>query len=239
MTKIIALSLAALALGTVAAPASAQVAGIATADPTVAIYQSKAFIAANQQIQTTYKSQLDQITARNTALEAQLKTFVPAIDSNKDGRVSQDEFDAATAAKVPAAAQWAAAQQAADQQNGALFAPIARAQAYAIEMIINAYPAAQTKVITDKKITVILTQGSLVYAPEAADVTAAIAAEIDKTTPTVSIAAPATWQPQQQTLQVQQALQQLSAMSARMRAAQGGAGGAGAPPPPKPGDAGR
>lgn len=238
MAKMTSLSIAALAIGLVAAaPASAQVAGIASADPTAVIGQAKAFAAAWDQITTTYKSQIDQINARQTALNAQLKPLIPAIDSNKDGRVTQDEFDAAVAAKLPAATTWTTAQQAADRDMQALSAPIERARAYAIEMIIGAYPAALNKVVADKKISVILNPDSFVYAPDAADVTAAIAAEIDKTTPTVSIAAPATWQPQQQTLQVQQTLERIISIRAAQARAAGGAGGAGGAP--KPGDSGR
>lgn len=228
-------ALAALAIGATVAsqPAAAQVAGIASADPTLAIAQTKAFAAASQQINTTYKSQFDQMTARDAAFKTQIQPLIPQIDTNKDGRVSQDEFNAAQAAKSPAAAQWVAAQTAHDTDVDAMSAPILRAQAYAIESIINAYPAALKQVIADKKISVILTPESFVYAPDAVDVTADIAAAMDKTTPTVSIAAPASWAPQQQTLQIQQQIQRLIAIrAAQARAAgQGGAGGT-----PKPGD---
>lgn len=238
MAKMTSLSLAALAIGLVAAaPASAQVASVAVADPTDVISRTKAVNAAWQQINTTYKSQFDQIAARQTALNAQLKPLIPAIDANKDTRLTQDEFDAAVAAKNPSALQWVNLQQAADNDIAVLAAPIERARAYAVEMVASAYQPAVTKVATDKKIGLIINPQVVVFGTDASDVTNAIAAEIDKTTPTVSIAAPATWQAQAQTIDLERSVGRiLDARAAQARAA-GGAGGAGGAP--KPGDSGR
>ncbi|KAA5677966.1 hypothetical protein, partial [Klebsiella pneumoniae] len=65
----------------VAGGATAQTAGIATVQPDAAILSAKAFDAANQQISTTYKTQLDQAAAQQTALNTQLRTL---LDTNKD-----------------------------------------------------------------------------------------------------------------------------------------------------------
>ncbi|MGJ3626469.1 hypothetical protein AB5I41_05400 [Sphingomonas sp. MMS24-JH45] len=50
--------------------ASAQVGGIAVADPEAAVANSRAWSAARTQIQTTYKTQLDQANARRQAVSA-------------------------------------------------------------------------------------------------------------------------------------------------------------------------
>ena len=77
--------MAALAAGTIAIPslAQAQVNGIATANPIIAIAGAKALQSANQQIQTTYKSYMDQIQAK---LE-QRQTLLLQLDKNKDKNV--------------------------------------------------------------------------------------------------------------------------------------------------------
>ena len=59
---ILAVTATPLAFGSVA---TAQVSGIATANPTIAIAKTKAFSTAYSQIGTQYKSFFDQIDARN------------------------------------------------------------------------------------------------------------------------------------------------------------------------------
>src|SRR5690242_10250536 len=76
-----------------AAPASAQ--SVAVLDPDAAIGNSNAWKTAAQSIQTTYKTQIDQVQARQTALANQIKTSAAPIDTNKDGQISQAEVQAA------------------------------------------------------------------------------------------------------------------------------------------------
>ena len=99
---ILAAMLAAPAALAIAAPANAQVAGIAYANPTSVVAASKAFGTANQQISTTYKAAFDQMQQRRTALENELKPLVAQLDTNKDGKVSEEEGKAAQTAKNPA-----------------------------------------------------------------------------------------------------------------------------------------
>src|SRR3546814_19985997 len=60
----VALTAPALAIGSAA---HAQVAGIAVADPEAAVANTRAWATAKQQIETTYKAQLDQAAARRHA----------------------------------------------------------------------------------------------------------------------------------------------------------------------------
>ena len=75
------------------------------------------------------------------------------------------------------------------------------------------------------------------YAPDSADISDAITAELDKSVPTVSIQPPADWQPARETLAMQQQLAQIEQMRAYQAAAQQqqqqrGAGAAPAPAAP-------
>ncbi|WP_294093640.1 OmpH family outer membrane protein [Sphingomonas sp.] len=227
--RIIASLLAAPAAFAFAAPAMAQTAnGIAFANPTSVVGSSKAFAAANQQISTTYKTSFDQMQQRRTALDNELKPLVAQLDTNKDGQVSDEEIKAAQTAKNPVIDKINAAQTNAQNDIGKLSNPAARAELFAIESILRQYEAAQLRVVTAKKIAVVLSPEVFMYAPDSADISEAITAEIDKTTPTVSIAPPADWQPSRETLQIQQQLVQIAQIRAYQAAAQQQQ--AGAPP---------
>lgn len=230
--------LAASAAIAVAAPAQAQVAGIATANPVAVVAQAKAFGAARQQIETTYKAAFDQIQARRTAMQKELEPLVAQLDTNKDKNVSDDELKAAQAAKNPAIEKIRTAQTNAETEIGRLSNPAARAELFAIESILRQYEAAQLKVVNARKISVVLQPEVIMYAPDAADVSSAIVAEIDKVSPTVSIQPPADWQPSRETMQIQQQLVQIAQLQAYRAAAQrqGQAAPAATPAPnaPKP-----
>src|SRR3546814_15900850 len=75
----VALTAPALAIGSAA---HAQVAGIAVADPEAAVANTRAWATAKQQIETTYKAQLDPAEARRQAIATELKplhdAFTPA-----------------------------------------------------------------------------------------------------------------------------------------------------------------
>jgi hypothetical protein len=55
--------------------------GVAVADPQGAIAGSRAWATARQQIETTYKAQLDQAETRRTALAAELNPLVQAFQT--------------------------------------------------------------------------------------------------------------------------------------------------------------
>ena len=210
------------------APANAQAAGgIATADPTLAIYASKAYAGATTQIRTTFKDSLDKASVKETDRQK----LLAQLDKNGDKNVDDSEIAAAQQAKNPALQQVAQL----DQEIAQLRVPAIRAQLFAIEMILQRYQEAQKAVIAAKKISLIFAPEAFVYYPDSADVTQAITTELDRIVPTVPITAPANWRPTQETLQVQQRLGQISQILAAQAAAQprpaGAPPAAGAAPP--------
>jgi Skp family chaperone for outer membrane proteins len=234
--RILAALLAAPAALVFAAPAQAQVNGIATASPVRVVDSSKAFSAAQQQIQTTFKAAFDQINARRQAAQKEAEPLLAQLDTNKDKKVDDAELKAAQAAKNPVLDKIAALQNAANTDVQKLSNPAARAELFAIESILRQYDAAQLRVVTARKIGVVLTPEAFMYAPDSADISDAITVEIDKSVPTVSIQPPADWQPARETLAMQQQLAQLEQIRAYQAAAQQQrpAGAAPAAPAPAP-----
>lgn len=198
-----------LAFGTVA---TAQVSGIATANPTIAIAKTKAFSAAYSQIGTQFKSNFDQIDARNKTLNG----LRAQLDTNNDKQVNQQELDAAVKANSPVLKSM----ETEETEIQKLQTPAIKAQMFAIENIFKEYTNAQQQVVSDKKIGVILSPDAFIYAPPQTDVTDAIAAVLDTRVPTVSTTPPADWQPQRNTVSLHQQIQQLLMASARNQAAQ-------------------
>ncbi|MES2782025.1 MAG: OmpH family outer membrane protein [Pseudomonadota bacterium] len=220
-TAIVAALLSAAAIS---APATAQVAGIATSDTSVAIARSKALGTAYQQIGTQYAAAAQQMQAKRgevNALNAQL-------DTNKDKELTQAELDAAIKAKSPLLAQIDAKQK----EMNTLQEPIILAQLYAVEQIALKYEAAQQAVITAKRINVILAPDAFVWAPESVDVTAAITAELDKAVPSVPITPPAGWRPSRQIGALYQQIQQMISAAAQQAQAAAQPRPAGAPATP-------
>lgn len=199
-----------IALG-LAAPVQAQVAGIATAEPALAIARSRAYTAAAASIQTTFKAQFDQIATQQTARQAALAK----IDTNGDRQVDDNEIAAAQAAKNPALAEI----QRIDQQIATIAAPVIRAQMFVIDNITNQYENAQQAVVTARKINVILASSAFLYAPDAVDVTTNITTELDRLLPSVPVTPPANFQPtranQQLLQQVEQYRQLIAAQAGR------------------------
>lgn len=229
-TKTSAAALAGAAVALIAGAATAQTAGIATAQPDAVIFSAKAFDAANQQISTTYKAQLDQAAAQQTALNTQLRAL---LDTNKDGQISQAEAAAADAPNSAIGNQVRAAQQKAQPGIEAAQGPAIKAQAYALEQVTAKYDTALRAVVNAKKVSIVLSPNAIQYAPPATDITRDIIAEIDRTTPTVPITPPANWQPQQQTVELLQQYRQLVyANAARRQQAGAPAPAAGTPAAP-------
>ena len=206
---LLTITAAPLAFGTVA---TAQVSGIATVNPTIAIAKTKAFSAAYSQIGTQYKANFDQIDARNKTLNG----LRAQLDTNNDKQVDQEELDAAVKAKSPVLKSM----ETEETEIQKLQTPAIKAQMFAIENIFKEYSNAQQQVVADKKIGVILSPDAFIYAPPQTDVTDAITAVLDTRVPTVAITPPADWQPQRSTVSLHQQIQQLLMASARNQAAQ-------------------
>ncbi len=172
--------------------ASAQVGGIAVADPEAAVANSRAWSAARTQIQTTYKTQLDQANARRQAVAAELQPLVQAYQR------AAAAPGATEASLRPQAQAIQTKEQAANTELGRLTAPAQRAQAYALEQISNKLPDAVNAAVRAKNVSLLLRPNAALFANPAADVTSAITAELDRSVPSVSITPPANWQPGQQ-----------------------------------------
>ncbi len=211
-TRNSAFAAALLSAAVISAPASAQVAGIATADTSVVIARTKALGAAYQSIGTQYATFAQQIQQKRK----EINDMNVQLDTNKDKELTQVELDAAIKAKNPLVAQIEAKQK----EIGQLQDPIIKAQLYSVEQIAMKYEAAQQAVIAAKKINIILAPDAFVWAPDAVDVSPAITAELDKVAPTVSTTPPADWRPSRQGANLYQQIQQLFENAARVQAAQ-------------------
>ena len=172
--------------------AAAQVGGIAVADPEAAVANSRAWSAARTQIQTTYKTQLDQANARRQAISAELQPLVTAYQT------AAAAPGATEASLRPQAQAIQTKEQAANNELARLTQPAQRAQAYALEQISAKLPDAVNAAVRAKNVSLLLRPNAALFANPAADVTSAITAELDRAVPTVSITPPANWQPGQQ-----------------------------------------
>lgn len=191
--KMMMLAAAAAVPGTVAlvAPAAAQVGGVAVADPNAAVAQSTAWRNAAQQIQTTYKTQIDQAEARRQAVAKELQPLYTKFEA--DQRANAAEATLRTQAQTIQTRETAA-----NQELARLTAPAQRAQAYAIEQIQAQLGAAVTAATTRKNVQLLLTPNATLFAQPAANITADITTELNRLVPSVSITPPANWQPGQQ-----------------------------------------
>jgi len=203
---------AGIALAALAAPAAAQVNGIATSNPALAIAQAQARDAGYKQIEQTFATQFQQVQQ----LRAEQQQLEASLDTNGDQNISEQEVQA-----NPAVVQQI---QQKEQQLGQATQPIALAQYYVIEQLLNDFPNARQQVIEAKGIQVMLAPDAIQYGPQNMDVTQDIVAALNQRLPSVATAVPQGWQPRQNTAQVHQAVQQilvLAAAQAQARAQQG------------------
>ncbi|HVI98604.1 MAG TPA: OmpH family outer membrane protein [Sphingomonas sp.] len=190
-TLLAAVALAAPAL-TIGAAAHAQVSGIAVADPESAVANTKAWAAAKQQIETTYKTQLDQAESRRQAIATELK---PLYDAFNKARSAPNANQSALTNQLQTIRQ---KEDAGKQELARLQQPAARAQAYALEQISTHLDQAVQTVVGQKKVSLLLRPESAFFAQPSVDITSAITTELDRVVPSVSISPPANWQPGQQ-----------------------------------------
>ena len=219
-----ALALASVSLAGVAltaAPASAQVAGVATANSTLAIAKTKALVPAFQQIDTQYASYVQQIQAKQKEMQA----LLAKLDTNGDKKVDDAEMDTAEKTKNPILAQLGQK----EKEIADLQMPMVKARIYVVEQVARQFAAAQQAVVTARKINYIVVPDALLWAPQGIDVTDAIAAELDKLIPTASTTPPAGWNPSEQMAGLYQQLQQIFAAAANASANRPQAAGAQAP----------
>jgi Skp family chaperone for outer membrane proteins len=192
MTTFKTMMLAAAGMVALTAPASAQVAGIAVANPEAAVARSTAWTTAQGQIQTQYKAQIDQANTRRTAIENELRPLYTAFET---ARAAPNANEAALRTQAQTIQT---RQQAGEQELQRLTAPASRAQAYALEQIQRQIQAAVQAAVARKNVQLLLRPDAALYAQPTADITADITTELNRLVPSVSIAVPANWQPGQQ-----------------------------------------
>ena len=192
----------------IAAPAAAQVAGIATSSPEAVIVRSQARIAAYQQIDQQFAAQIGQIRT----LRQEMQTLQQSLDTDSNGQLSQAELQA-----NPGVVQQI---QQKEQQLGQASQPIVLAQTYAIEQLINDYQNVRQQVVQQKNIQLLLTPDAIQWAPEAVNVTDDLVAVLDQRVPTVQITPPEGWRPRQDSLAAQQTVSQVLMNVAQQQAAQ-------------------
>lgn len=187
------------------APALAQVSGIAVANADQAVANSRAWTAARTQIETTYKTQIDQARTRGQTLERELQPLITAFNTAR-AAPNANQASLQTQAQTIQTRQ-----QAAQQELGRLTQPAQRAQAYALEQISNRLPEAVQTVVRARNVSLLLRPDAALFAQPTADITPAITTELDRLVPSVGITPPANWQPGQQ----QQAAAPATAPAAR------------------------
>ena len=176
----------------VAGAATAQVGGVAVADPEAAVANSKAWATARSQIQTTYKAQIDQANSRRQAISTELQ---PLVDAYQKAAAAPG---ASEASLRPQATAIQTKEQAGNAELQRLTAPASRAQAYALEQISAKLPDAVSAAVRAKNVSLLLRPNAALFAQPTADITSAITAELDRSVPSVGITPPANWQPGQQ-----------------------------------------
>ena len=192
IAKAAALTLAPITMAALTAvPAAAQTkSGIAVVDLEEAVARSAAFTTAMTQMQTTYKPQLDQINARRTAIETDLKTKNDAL---------QAAYKAAGNKPTPAIeTQYQQLQQA--QQSGQaelqrLSQPVALARAYVEQQIVDKLDDALKAATAKTKSEIVFKKGATESFGAGADITPAVITELNALVPSVGITPPAGWQP--------------------------------------------
>ena len=191
MTK--PLLIAAALVGTaLVAPAQAQVGGIAVANPEAAVANSRAWTTARSQIETTYKTQLDQASARRDAISRELQPLITAFNTARAAP------NANTASLQSQAQAIQTREQAGQAELTRLTAPAQRAQAYAIEQISARLQEAVQAVVRARNVSLLLRPDAALFSQPAADITPQITTELDRLVPSVGITPPANWQPGQQ-----------------------------------------
>ena len=218
-----ALAIAALSVSPiVAVPAAAQAKSVALADVRAAAAKSNAFTVASQQIQTTYKAQIDQQETRGQTLQAEMNVLIAKY--NEEAKKTPQNAAAIQAAGKAVQDK----RQAAQTELGRIGAPVDLAIAYVEDQISVRMNEAIKAAMTAKKVDLLVNPEAVIARENNVDITDAVVAELNRLLPNVSTAVPAGYQAGQL---VQQRNQQLMDQA---RAAQGGAAARPATPAPAP-----
>jgi len=196
-----ALAIAALSVSPMlAAPAAAQARSTAVADVRAAAAKSNAFTVASQQIQTTYKAQIDQQETRGQTLQAEMNVLIAKY--NEEAKKSPQNQAALQAAAKAVQDK----RQAAQDELGKIGEPVELALAYVEDQISVRMNEAIKAAMTAKKVDLLLQPDAVLARENNVDITDAVVVELNKILPSVTITPPAGYKPGQL---VQQRNQQL------------------------------
>ncbi|WP_394726935.1 OmpH family outer membrane protein [Altererythrobacter sp. GH1-8] len=210
------LAAASLAAMSVAAmPAAAQVDGrMATVNAPLAVINTDALKTAYEQINTTYKTQIDRMQTLNT----ESQTLLKQLDKNNDGQLDEAEQTAAQNSTQ------ATRLQAIEQEMGPLNNQVEAARLYAVEQIMAQYGASLEQVVTQQNIKMVVSPDAVIYAPPEANITAQVTTALNAKVPSVAIVPPQGWQPRRNSVamyqQITQAINTIAALQAQQQAAQ-------------------
>lgn len=196
-----ALAVATLSVSPIlSAPAIAQAKAVAVADVRMAAARSNAFTVASQQIETTYKAQIDQQQSRGQTLQAEINVLI-AKYNEESKKTPQNQAALQAAAKAVQDKR-----QAAQTELGRIGAPVDLAIAYVEDQISVRMNEAIKAAMTARKVDLLINPEAVLARENNVDITDAVVAELNRILPTVSTAVPAGYQPGQL---VQQRNQQL------------------------------
>lgn len=199
------IALSAIAAPVAIAPAFAQAApAIGVVNAEAVLRSTDAFRAAETQRPTTYKAQIDAYNARRAQIAAQLQPLVTKL---------QADAQAANANQQSLAQQQATIQQleaAGQQELQQIVAPVMLSRAYVEEQIADKFPAALEATAKKKKVTLIVSPDSVLYADAALNLNQDVLTALNTAIPTAQLVPPEGWLPremreQQAAAQAQQA----------------------------------
>ena len=189
----------------IAAPAAAQVNGMATVDVAMTVVSSQALQNGYQLVGTQYQAQRTTIDQRTQQRQELLRAF----DTNNDA-----QLDEAEAAPLQDPTNATVLQiQAIDAEIQQLQVPINLARVYVVQQVAQQYSASLQQVISDRSIQFVISPEALVYAPEGVDVTPLVVTALNARLPSVSITPPAGWQPTEQVVNLFQQVQNILVMA--------------------------
>ena len=174
-----------------AAPPAPAAPIVVVADTDGAIQASNAYQVAMQQMQATYAPQLQQLQARRAALQTELQTLYTAVETEQN-RTPQNRTALEAAARA-----FQQRQQSAEAEIQQIGAPLDLARSYIIEQITLQMSTAVNTARTARGANMVVRRDAVIFANEAANITPAIVAELNRLVPNVQIVPPQGYEPGQ------------------------------------------
>lgn len=176
-----------------AAPAAAQVVkGIGVINIPAVIANSNAYKTAEQQRPVTYKPQIDAAEARRAAIAAQLQPLITKFNADRQANPNNASLNNQAQAINQI-------QQSGQQELQRLIQPVALSEAYVSEQIEEKLNTAVQNAAKKRNVQLILdgTQGAVVYADSAYNITQDVVNELNTLLPSVQIVPPQGWLPRE------------------------------------------